>query len=144
MTVADQAWTAVYTAIDTALPMALVLRNEPLPQQIPADGLALVNDGTLGDPEITFGVRTYYFDDAVTEVTLYAAAELEVDRRTEARAMIDAVTEQVTSDRTLGGVVDWAEPVLQAVDHDAFPGAQSVAAATMLIQLRFQGSGPTG
>ena len=121
----------------SALP-ATALRDEVLPERVPAEGLLILRDGEPGEPEVTLSPFAYHYQHR---------AEVEaVVQGTDRNANFDTLTAGVgaalASDRTLGGLCDWVEaeaprPVDLPVD-----GAASLKAAVIPVVLHYTASDP--
>ena len=83
---------------------ALVLRDEVLPERIPAAGLIILRDGQPGEPEVTLSpLRYHYQHRAELEVVVQAPN----GRASAFDTLIAAIGTALDSDRTLGGLCDW-------------------------------------
>jgi hypothetical protein len=111
-----------------------LLRNEPLPEKIPAGGLIILRDGDLGEPEVTLSPLSYYWNHN-------ASAEVLVQHANAARrdAMLDDLFQKiaaaVAADETLGGLCDRATPFPPDISNLAIDGAPSIKAAIIPIEL---------
>ena len=86
---------------------ALTLRDEVLPERIPASGLIILRDGQPGEPEVTLSpLRYHYQHRAELEVVVQAPN----GRATTFDTLIAAIGTALGADRTLGGLCDWVEP----------------------------------
>lgn len=86
---------------------ALVLRDELLPERIPAAGLVILRDGQPGEPEVTLSpLRYHYQHRAELEVVVQAGT----GRASAFDILIAAIGTALEADRTLGGLCDWIEP----------------------------------
>jgi hypothetical protein len=85
---------------------ALVLRDEVLPERIPAAGLIILRDGQPGEPEVTLSpLRYHYQHRAELEVVVQAPN----GRANAFDSLITAIGTALEADRTLGGLCDWVE-----------------------------------
>ena len=86
---------------------ALTLRDEVLPERIPAAGLIILRDGQPGEPEVTLSpLRFHYQHQAELEVVVQAPN----GRATAFDSLIASIGAALEADRTLGGLCDWVEP----------------------------------
>ena len=106
----EQVIAAVVALATAAWPDAKVSRNQDSPDDIPSGGLAVVRDGTPGDPEFTLSPLTYTYAHAV-RIELAVTGATPAERRAKLDAMLVALGEAVEADRTLGGLCEWLEPV---------------------------------
>ena len=113
-----------------------VLRNETLPQKIPREGLVILRDGNVGDPEVLLSPTSFIFHhQAEVEVLMQRTLTADTD------AALDTLLEQIgqilTQDPTLSGLVDHmhAEPpefVEQPID-----GGITIKGAVVPITLEY-------
>ncbi|HKK29375.1 MAG TPA: acyl-CoA transferase [Alphaproteobacteria bacterium] len=117
---------------------ATTLRGEVLPERVPAEGLLILRDGEPGEPEVTLSPLTYHYQHrAEIEAVVQGA-----NRDAAFDDLCASVGSLLATDRTLGGVCDWAEaeapqPVDLPVD-----GAASLKAAVIPVILHYTTAGP--
>ena len=118
---------------------ALVLRDEALPERIPATGLIILRDGQPGEPEVTLSpLRFYYQHQAELEVVVQAPN----GRATVFDSVIAAIGTALEADRTLGGLCDWVEPEAPASVDLPVEGAAALKAAVITVVLHYTTPGP--
>jgi len=118
---------------------ALVLRDEVLPERIPAAGLIILRDGQPGEPEVTLSpLRYHYQHRAELEVVVQAPN----GRATAFDSLIASIGAALEADRTLGGLCDWVEPEAPASVDLPVEGAAALKAAVITINLHFTTTGP--
>ena len=112
---------------------ALTLRDEVLPERIPAAGLIILRDGQPGEPEVTLSpLRYHYQHRAEIEAVVQGA-----DRDATFDALCASIGTALAADRTLGGLCDWVEAEApQAVDLPV-DGAASLKAAVIPVVLHY-------
>jgi hypothetical protein len=122
------------------LPLAaLTLRDEVLPERIPAAGLIILRDGQAGEPEVTLSpLRYHYQHRAELEVVVQAPN----DRATAFDTLITAIGAALEADRTLGGLCDWVEPEAPASVDLPIEGAVALKAAVITLNLHYTTTGP--
>ena len=116
-----------------------ILRNEVLPERIPAAGLLILRDGQPGEPEVTLSPLRYHWQHRA-EIEVFARGASGLDAAFDALA--EKVGQAITADRTLGGRCDWIEndapePVDLAVD-----GAAGIKAAVLILTLHYTSNDP--
>ncbi|MCV2880122.1 acyl-CoA transferase [Sedimentimonas flavescens] len=118
---------------------ALTLRDEVLPERVPAAGLIILRDGQPGEPEVTLSpLRYHYQHRAELEVVVQAGT----GRASAFDDLIAAIGEALEADRTLGGLCDWVEPEAPASVDLPIEGAASLKAAVITVVLHYSTSGP--
>jgi hypothetical protein len=131
----------VLTALHALLiPLAaLTLRDEVLPERIPAAGLIILRDGQPGEPEVTLSpLRYHYQHRAELEVVVQAPN----GRATAFDSLIAAIGSALEADRTLGGLCDWVEPEAPASVDLPVEGAAALKAAVITVVLHYTTTGP--
>ena len=131
----------VLTALHARLqPLAaLTLRDEVLPERIPAAGLIILRDGQPGEPEVTLSpLRYHYQHRAELEVVVQAGT----GRASAFDDVIAAIGAALEADRTLGGLCDWLEPEAPASVDLPVEGAAALKAAVITVVLHYTTTGP--
>ena len=118
---------------------ALVLRDEVLPERIPAAGLIILRDGQPGEPEVTLSpLRYHYQHRAELEVVVQAGT----GRASAFDNLIADIGTAMEADRTLGGLCDWVEPEAPASVDLPIEGAAALKAAIITLVLHYTTTGP--
>ena len=118
---------------------ALVLRDDVLPERIPAAGLIILRDGQPGDPEVTLSpLRYHYQHRAELEVVVQAPN----GRASAFDTLIASIDTALEVDRTLGGLCDWVEPEAPASVDLPIEGAAALKAAVITVVLHYTTTGP--
>ena len=115
-----------------------VLRNAELPQTVPAEGLIILRDGVIGEPEdVTLSPVSYAWRHR-TELEVFVRGEDPASRSARLDELISAVEQIIAADRTLGGVVDHCEAgPPEEVEDLAQEGARSFRAAIAPVILHY-------
>lgn len=118
---------------------ALTLRDEILPERIPATGLIILRDGQPGEPEVTLSpLRYHYQHRAELEVVVQAGT----GRTSAFDDLVAAISTALEADRTLGGLCDWIEPEAPASVDLPVEGAAALKAALITVVLHYTTTGP--
>ena len=118
---------------------ALTLRDDVLPERIPAAGLIILRDGQPGEPEVTLSPLRYHFQHrAELEVVILAGTV----RASAFDDLIAAIGAALEADRTLGGLCDWVEPDAPASVDLPVEGAAALKAAVITVVLHYTTTGP--
>ena len=118
---------------------ALTLRDEVLPERIPAAGLIILRDGQPGEPEVTLSpLRYHYQHRAELEVVVQASN----GRASAFDTLIAAIGTALEAERTLGGLCDWVEPEAPASVDLPIEGAAALKAAVITVVLHYTTTGP--
>ena len=118
---------------------ALTLRDEVLPERIPAAGLTILRDGQPGEPEVTLSpLRYHYQHRAELEIIVQAGT----GRASALDDLIAAIGAALEADRTLGGHCDWVEAEAPASVDLPVEGAAALKAAVITVVLHYTTTGP--
>jgi hypothetical protein len=118
---------------------ALTLRDEVLPERIPAAGLIILRDGQPGEPEVTLSPLCYHYQHR-TELEVVVQAPN--GRASAFDALIAAIGAALEVDRTLSGLCDWIEPEAPASVDLPIEGAAALKAAVITVVLHYTTTGP--
>lgn len=131
----------VLTALHARLQplVARTLRDEVLPERIPAVGLIILRDGQPGEPEVTLSpLRYHYQHRAELEIIVQAGS----GRASAFDDLIAAIGAALEAERTLGGLCDWVEPEAPASVDLPVEGAAALKAAVITVVLYYTTPGP--
>lgn len=118
---------------------APVLRDEVLPERIPAAGQIILRDGQPGEPEVTMSPLRYHFQHrAELEVVVQAPN----GRASVFDTLIAAIGAALEADRSLGGLCDWVEAEAPASVDLPIEGAAALKAAVITVVLHYTTTGP--
>ncbi|UFN49231.1 hypothetical protein LPC08_00870 [Roseomonas sp. OT10] len=115
-------------------PAPKVLRNETVPQRMPAGGLVVVRDGeTVEETPILSPLAWAVEHRAEVEVVAATGALLD--------ALLVDIAAAIAGDRTLGGAVEWAQPGAPSFDDAETEGAAAARVASVPVTLSFTVAG---
>ena len=119
---------------------ALTLRDEVLPERIPAAGLIILRDGQPGEPEVTLSPLRYHWQHrAEIEAVVQGAS-----RDAAFDTLCASVGAALAADRTLGGLCDWVEAEAPRPVDLPVEGAASLKAAVIPVVLHYSTADPLG
>lgn len=137
----EQVIDAVKALVAGALPLAEVKRNLDKPERIPVGGLVIIRDGDPGEPEVLLSPIVYtYSHRIILELAAYATDPL--NREQALDAMLVAIGNAVTANRTLGGLCEFLEAEAPASDDIETAGARSARWAATAIVATYSTSNP--
>ena len=125
---------ALFAVLAAALPEAKVLRNDAVPEVIPAGGLVIQRDGDPGEPEFLFSPSTWYFEHRA-EVEVFVDLPSAEDRDAAFDGIKQAIAEALAANRTLGGLVDYAvgeNPAPLELSGEGLPGVKAGLISVLL------------
>lgn len=124
---------ALHTLLQTIAGVT-VLRNEIVPQKIPANGLLILRDGNTGEPEVTLSPLSYYWNHrAVVEAVVQNGDQLQRDVALD--QLYKKISAAVAGNNTLGGLCDRVVPQAPEPADLAIEGAAAIKGATIPILL---------
>ncbi len=118
-----------------------VKRNTSLPERMSDHAMAILRDGEMGEPEVSLSPLTYHWQHQVA-IELFVA---DVDAGARDARMDGLLTELATlieADRTLGGVIEYAEIGSPKFDELAPDGSSGIKACLLPVVLHYSSSGP--
>ena len=123
-----------------------ILRNEPLPVKVPAEGLVIVRDGDLGEPEVTLSPTRYHYQHrAEVEVLVQHGDQLERDEALDRLLQRVGQTLGLNLDTrvlTLDGVIDYLHIGTPEFLSETAEGAPPIKAAMVPIILEYATTSP--
>ena len=120
---------------------ATVKRNAALPERVSDQAMAILRDGEMGEPEVSLSPLTYHWQHQVA-IELFVA---DPDARARDARMDGFLVELATlieADRTLGGVIEYAEIGPPKFDELAPDGTGGIKVCLLPVVLHYSGSGP--
>ena len=121
--------------------VTMVKRNAALPERIADHAMAILRDGEMGEPEVSLSPLTYHWQHQVA-IELFVA---DPDASTRAARMDGLLTELaslIEADRTLAGVVEYAEIGQPKFDELAPEGTSGIKACLLPVVLHYSSAGP--
>ncbi|GAA0832923.1 acyl-CoA transferase [Cupriavidus pauculus] len=119
----------------------MVKRNAALPERIADHAMTILRDGEMGEPEVSLSPLTYHWQHQVA-IELFVA---DPDASTRDARMDGLLTELATlieTDRTLAGVVEYAEIGQPKFDELAPEGTSGIKACLLPVVLHYSSAGP--
>ena len=119
----------------------MVKRNAALPERVSEHAMAILRDGEMGEPEVSLSPLTYHWQHQVAIELLVAEPDASArDARMDGLLMELAML--IEADRTLGGVIDYAEIGPPKFDELAPDGTGGIKACLLPVVLHYSSSGP--
>ena len=117
-----------------------VYRNLDKPQQVNG-GMIIMRDGASEEPEVLLSPLTYIYQHLVNIEVMVQDAD-SATRDSGLDALLGAIGNVITADRSLGGLAEWAEANAPAFIEEPIEGAPTVKAAQLSIMVRFVTNDP--
>jgi len=133
---------ALLAALQT-VPAATVLREDILPERVPAGGLLILRDGDPGTPEVMLSPLSYSYEHKA-ELEVIVQGKTSADRAAVFDALVQSVGSIVAANHTLGGLCDWVQAVAPKPVDLPVEGGEALKAAIIEITLIYTTADPLG
>ena len=120
---------------------ATVKRNAALPERIADHAMAILRDGEMGEPEVSLSPLTYHWQHQVA-IELFVADPDASTRDVRMDGLLTELASLIEVDRTLAGVVEYAEIGQPKFDELAPEGTSGIKACLLPVVLHYSSAGP--
>jgi hypothetical protein len=118
-----------------------VKRNAALPERVSEHAMAILRDGEMGEPEVSLSPLTYHWQHQVA-VELFVADPDISARDMRMDGLLLELAALIEADRTLDGVIEYAEIGPPKFDELAPDGSSGIKACLLPVVLHYSSSGP--
>ena len=118
-----------------------VKRNAALPERIADHAMAILRDGEMGEPEVSLSPLTYHWQHQVA-IELFVADPDASTRDSRMDGLLTELASLIKADRTLAGVVEYAEIGPPKFDELAPEGTSGIKACLLPVVLHYSSAGP--
>ena len=118
-----------------------VKRNAALPERIADHAMAILRDGEMGEPEVSLSPLTYHWQHQVA-IELFVADPDASARDAGMDGLLTELASLIEADRTLGGVIEYAEIGPPKFDELAPEGTSGIKACLLPVVLHYSSPGP--
>ena len=118
-----------------------VKRNAALPERIADHAMAILRDGEMGEPEVSLSPLTYHWQHQVA-IELFVADPDTSTRDSRMDGLLTELAFLIEADRTLAGVVEYAEIGQPKFDELAPEGTSGIKACLLPVVLHYSSAGP--
>ena len=118
-----------------------VKRNAALPERIADHAMAILRDGEMGEPEVSLSPLTYHWQHQVA-IELFVADPDTSTRDSRMDGLLTELAFLIETDRTLAGVVEYAEIGQPKFDELAPEGTSGIKACLLPVVLHYSSAGP--
>lgn len=119
----------------------MVKRNAALPERIADHAMAILRDGEMGEPEVSLSPLTYHWQHQVA-IELFVADPDAAARDSRMDGLLTELASLIEADRTLAGVVEYAEIGQPRFDELAPEGTSGIKACLLPVVLHYSSAGP--
>jgi len=120
---------------------ATVKRNAALPERVSDQAMAILRDGEMGEPEVSLSPLTYHWQHQVA-IELFVADPDASARDARMDGLLVELATLIEADRTLGGVIEYAEIGPPKFDELAPDGTGGIKACLLTVVLHYSSPGP--
>ena len=120
---------------------ATVKRNAALPERVSDQAMAILRDGEMGEPEVTLSPLTYHWQHQVA-IELFVADPDAAVRDARMDGLLVELATLIEVDRTLSGVIEYAEIGPPKFDELAPDGTSGIKACLLTMVLHYSSAGP--
>ena len=118
-----------------------VKRNAALPERVADHAMAILRDGEMGEPEVSLSPLTYHWQHQVA-IELFVADPDAAARDSRMDGLLTELATLIEADRTLAGVVEYAEIGQPKFDELAPEGTSGIKACLLPVVLHYSSAGP--
>ena len=118
-----------------------VKRNTAMPERIADHAMAILRDGEMGEPEVSLSPLTYHWQHQVA-IELFVADPDANTRDARMDGLLVELAALIDLDRTLGGVIEYAEIGPPKFDELAPDGTSGIKACLLPVVLHYSSTGP--
>lgn len=137
----EQALAGLFLCLKDNVTGLSVLRNEPLPTKVPADGLIILRDGDPGEPEVTLSPTRYHYQHRAEIEALVQHGD-PAQRDTALDALLETLAQALDGQTSLGGLVDYLHIETPDFLSETVEGAPTIKAAVVPVILEYSTSNP--
>ncbi len=132
---------AVLGQLSLGMSGVAVKRNAALPERVGNHAMTILRDGEMGEPEVSLSPLTYHWQHQVA-IELFVANADAAARDARMDGLLTELAGLIEADRTLGGVVEYAEIGSPKLDELAPDGSSGIKACLLPVVLHYSSSGP--
>jgi hypothetical protein len=118
-----------------------VKRNAALPERVSEHAMAILRDGEMGEPEVSLSPLTHHWQHQVA-IELFVANADAAARDARMDGLLTELAGVIEADRTLGGVIEYAEIGSPKFDELAPDGSSGIKACLLPVVLHYSSNGP--
>ena len=137
----EQALAGLFLCLKDNVTGLSVLRNEPLPTKVPADGLLILRDGDPGEPEVTLSPTRYHYQHRAEIEALVQHGD-QAQRDTALDELLGILAQALDGQTNLGGLVDYLHIETPDFLSETVEGAPTIKAAVVPVILEYSTSNP--
>ena len=132
---------ALFAVLGQLSLVTMVKRNAALPERVSDQAMAILRDGEMGEPEVSLSPLTYHWQHQVA-IELFVADPDAAARDARMDGLLVELAALIEADRTLAGIVEYAEIGQPKFDEMAPEGTSGIKACLLPVVLHYSSAGP--
>jgi hypothetical protein len=132
---------AVLGQLSLGMSGTTVKRNTTLPERVADHAMVILRDGDMGEPEVSLSPLTYHWQHQVA-IELFVADPDASAREVRMDGLLLELAALIEVDRTLGGVIEYAETGQPKFDELTTDGSSGIKACLLPVVLHYSSNGP--
>ena len=136
----EQVLSALFDQLRT-IPLAVVKRNEALPQAVPAAGLVILRDGDPGEPDVTLNPVHLFFSHRA-EIEAFVPQPAGGGGEALLDALLGEIGAAFAADRSLGGLVENLFLGAPTIESLVIEGGAPILVARITVTIEYLTSDP--
>jgi hypothetical protein len=136
----EQAIGALFAVLGQLSLGATVKRNAALPERVTDQAMAILRDGEMGEPDVSLSPLTYHWQHQVG-IELFVADPDAAARDARMDGLLMELGTLIEADRTLDGVIEYAEIGPPKFDELAPEGSSGIKACLLPVVLHYSSPG---
>lgn len=119
----------------------MIKRNASSPERLSEHAMAILRDGEMGEPEVSLSPLTYHWQHQVA-IEIFVADPDASERDKRMDELLVELAALIEADRSLGGVIEYAEIGPPKFDEMAPDGSSGIKACLLPVVLHYSSAGP--
>lgn len=113
-----------------------VYRNLDKPQKIERDGIIIIRDGDVGEPEVLLSPLTYIYEHYILLEVMVQNADANIRDATLDNLLV-SISNIINSNPTLGGLSEWLEAKAPETAIEPIEGSSTIRTANVQVMARY-------
>lgn len=138
----EQILQAFYNALKALETSSLkVYRNLDKPQKIERDGIIIIRDGDVGEPEVLLSPLTYIYEHYILLEVMVQNSDASIRDSTLDNLLIN-IGNIINGNPTLGGLAEWLEAKAPETTIEPIEGSSTIRTANVQVMVRYYTNNP--
>ncbi len=138
----EQILQAFYNALKALETSSLkVYRNLDKPQKIERDGIIIIRDGDVGEPEVLLSPLTYIYEHYILLEVMVQNSDA-ITRDSTLDNLLISIGNIINNNPTLGGDAEWLEAKAPETAIEPIEGSSTIRTANVQVMARYYTNNP--